>query len=52
MSTPAIILLTLEGITLLAKARLHGRELKVSLPFALLDAATLISLLWWGGFFS
>jgi hypothetical protein len=52
MSTPALITLGLIAFSLALKAVLHGRHVEVNFHFALLDAATLISLLWWGGFFS
>lgn len=52
MSTPAVIILCTTTFTLGIKAVAHGREMKVSFPLAVVDAAFVLSLLWWGGFFS
>jgi hypothetical protein len=51
MSTPAVIILCLTTFTLGIKAVSHGREMKVSFPLALVDAAIVLCLLWCGGFF-
>jgi len=52
MSTPAVIILCTSGFTLGIKAVGHGREVRVSFPLAVVDAAIVLGLLWWGGFFS
>lgn len=52
MGIPQIILLTLYGIVLLIKARLHGKKQdNHNFWMSLIDVALIIGLLIWGGFF-
>jgi hypothetical protein len=53
MSTPAIIWITLAGMTFVVKAMTHGEIKRVNVAtYALLDLPLVAGLLYWGGFFA
>jgi len=52
MTTPAIIYLTLTLVSLSFWIALHGKTIKVNAFTRVADACLVLSLLYWGGFFS